>query len=280
MAAAAAAAVAFSHDHGHHAALDTLVYGKSKKTRETISSLRFSNVVVFLSTVVGRDKLYKLLQSGAKLWSWLLVQRSHHDPGVAQDLLIAASGFSAGRRFLRVGHLPGAIDGLRVGLQADTGEYYYAHFAALSRFFGVLFLLVDNFGWFARMGVFKPLPSEKEGFLQSICATGNTGFQILADVSSYLKLEARRKQVVAMRDSQLSSDDVAVCNTELRDIEARHDMLQLSFWKNGLDLPPTANGIFEIPFVPAGVWNSMVFASACFGVYQGLVSSKASSTKS
>jgi hypothetical protein len=276
MAAAAAAAVSHSHDFGHHAALDTLVYGKSKKTRETFSSLRFSNVVVFLSTVVGRDKLYKLLQSGAKLWSWLLVQRSDHDP-VAQDLLIAASGFSAGRRFLRVGHLPGAIDGLRVGLRTDTEEYFYAHFAALSRFFGVLFLLVDNFGWFARMGVFKPLPAAKEGFLQSICATGNTGFQILADVSSYLKLEARRQQVVAMRDSQLSSDDVAVCSTELRDIEARQDMLHLSFWKNGLDLPPTANGIFEIPFVPAGVWTSMVFASACFGVYQGLISSKTSS---
>ncbi len=73
------------------------------------SSLTWANTIAFLTTVHGRDKFYRLLQFSFKQIA-LMVARDHPagpvNP-VSDACSKIAGGLVAGRRFLRLGSLPG-----------------------------------------------------------------------------------------------------------------------------------------------------------------------------
>lgn len=73
------------------------------------SSLTFANTIAFLTTVHGRDKFYRLLQFAFKQVA-LVVAQSHpagEANSVSDSCSKIAGGLVAGRRFLRIGSLPG-----------------------------------------------------------------------------------------------------------------------------------------------------------------------------
>jgi len=231
--------------------------------------LRLEVVVAWLSTVIGRDRLYRLIGSGFKVLSWILTNVDAQSTRATQ-LATMASGISLGRRFIRIGHMPGSFKLIVDTLHQDTPEYGYQLWTLINRIFGSVYLFVDHIGWLSRLGLFK-VDGEKEGVQLSICGLGNTVFSIFSDAAQYQLLQDQKALLEArMSDRSLKSSELKQLQLELTSLETKVTNLHLNFIRNFLDIPPTAQGIWGWTFLSPGWWSLVVFVSSIVGVYQSL----------
>jgi hypothetical protein len=220
------------------------------------------------STAIGRDKLYRFLQSLLKTIAWTLQQFPAH-ADAAKKCTQLASGFSAGRRFLRIGHVPGALKGIQEAVHHETPVLASKHFSLVSRLFGLAFLLLDHWGWLAKQGLFQ-VDAERESVQQSVCAFFCTLFQILAEIGQYAVLLRELERLDAEEKAESAGDEQARTEREARrrTLLAKRRFLRLDFAKNLLDLPPTLNGARPIPRVSPIVWNLITLVSSIIGLAQ------------
>lgn len=179
-----------------------------------------------------------------------------------------ASAFSAGRRFIRIGHTPGAIKGTIDGLRFDTDEYGYRLATFISRIFGVIFLHLDHVTWAANLGAVK-IDLEKQGVRSSFCAFVNTLFQIVSDVITIMMLDKKRK--AALDSLKTKSGDEKEMDGLIDQVHATatmHKMLMYNCIRNALDLPGQLNGVYNWKSVPQSVWTILAFISSFVGVWQ------------
>lgn len=185
-----------------------------------------------------------------------------------QRLNRIASAFSAGRRFIRIGHTPGAIKGLIEGLRYDSTEFGYRWATFVSRLFGVIFLHLDHITWLATLGVL-PLNMEKQGVLSSICAFVNTFAQIVSDTITIMRLDRQRKQL--LENLKKTPQDETATEAIVDQVNASSSLSKNLIYnciRNALDLPGQLNGVYQWKSVPQSVWTILAFFSSSVGVWQ------------
>jgi hypothetical protein len=143
------------------------------------SSLTLANTIAFLTTVHGRDKFYRLLQFAFKQVALVVAQSNPagEATSVSDACSKIAGGLVAGRRFLRIGSLPGIyffenfslprerefqriltpITGALQGVQQalEEPDTFLRYSLAGSRIAALVYLVVDHFSWTSRHSLFR-----------------------------------------------------------------------------------------------------------------------------
>jgi len=260
-----------AHDTTIHSPLDTIVvktkYLHSWRKRHG-QALRLNNLVALLASVSGRDKVYRLIQSAIKLSAYTC-QKLQDQLKTAERLLQIANGFSWGRRFIRIGHAPGAARAIVDGLKSDTTELGFLYWTLLSRVFGLLFLLIDHIGFVARLGILT-INYELEGVRLSVLSFGNTLFQIFSDICSIVFIRRKRALLAQQLETQTPTDEETNKQllNELDSLNARYQSYKYNCVRNSLDIPGQLNGVFRWESVPPIAWTCLSFISSTIGVWQ------------
>ncbi len=154
-------------------------------------------------------------------------------------------------------------------IKHDTPEYGYQAFSFVMRACGLVFLFLDHTVWLTGLGALT-LPRARMdwlSYLQMWMGLGNTGFNVLADISQYALLTDEKLTVLEHLQGA-PADQQTAATMHLLSIDTKLTNLHLNIVRNSCDIPPTLNGIFQWRNVPEWVWLSLVFASASIGVYQ------------
>jgi len=244
-----------------------------------VTADRFATLNASLS---GRDKLFRAVQYGAKLASYIVEQRLGKDAALVQQLARLASGFSVGRRFIRMGSLPPAIQGWFVGLHEPNP--LLRSYNIIAKAAGIFFLALDHCGYLAKQGMFR-WNTEFWRFWDCFFWFVSLWFTLLYDSYRYIEHaqdEERVRQTLSLTCGHVSTplvDSMAEeyrqsLLAELQQLRAKRLYVVSNLVKNLADLPISMDGMLKFSRVPPWVWHLLGLLSSVTGCYQKWPSQK------
>jgi len=232
-------------------------------TRET------NNTIQFMTTVNGRDKFYRLAQYLLRFISFLIQLKWINNP-LSDPMGKIAGGFGAGRRFVRLGGLPGTIKSVLESFSEADIIVRYCNF--LARLSGLIFMILDHANWVSRCGVFK-MDYDQMSIYDSMCWLGSLAPAILGDTYTYVKSTIKEIELLKKRDYLLTQSTSAP--TEMKTVEEQIKSLKikkvtciLNIIRNGSDMPIALSGIFRWKNVPNGLFPFLGSISSVLACYQ------------
>jgi len=168
-------------------------------TRET------NNTIQFMTSVSGRDKFYRLAQYLLRFISFLIQLKWVNNP-LSDPIGKIASGFGAGRRFVRLGGLPGTIKSVLESFTEPDILIRYCNF--LARLSGLIFMVLDHANWVSRCGVFK-MDYDQMSIYDSMCWLGSLAPAILSDTYIYILTSIKEIELLKKRDYLLTQSTSA-----------------------------------------------------------------------
>jgi hypothetical protein len=234
----------------------------SASTKTSGSATLTSNLIAFLTGVHGRDKFYRLCQFACKFVALLL--RNRPGAGTAAGVFDSlASGIVAGRRFLRIGSIAGHVQGIEQALEERDSNI--RTLLTSSRVASLGFLLLDNFSWSSRQGLFR-MDYEYWTFFESCAWLLSIVFSM---ASSFLMLQKIAQRTERLRSEIAQTPSPSAANQdEMRSLHQRRRYLRADILRNLLDLPLAASGLSKSPSLSPLLLTTAGLVSSWIGCKQ------------